>query len=348
MGKPRAPYLVALTLTLVLLVVAGIATGVWGTSLGQIVGVASRPLANGDTIVASVDGEDITLGALERMKAVLQATATQPLDDVQVYAQALDRLIQDKTLVQDARRRGLSVTEAEAEAYWAQVRADAQQSPELAQFLVDEAAALGVDDNTFSAKMVETYREALLIGKLYDQISAEVPAPSTADVDLFLAERPGPNAIVLIPIQFPDLATAQSTYSELLKLAQAQNTDQFTTTFDGYARRLGNHRANEFVHERYHYADADRELPGYVRDALDKPEGAMGLYASPDGSATIYLVLKSVRMSQEEARAAAAAELAQENRITYSRQVEQNLVNQATVDIFEERLPAAARGAINP
>lgn len=347
MGKPRGPYLIALALALVLLVVAGVSTGVLGTSLGQIAGVASRPLADGDTIVATVNGQGITLAALERTKAVLQATADQSLDDAHAYAQALDRLIQDKTLVQEARQRGLSISEAEAQAYWAQVQADAGQSPELAQFLKDEANALGLDDATFAAKMVATYQEALLLGKLYDLFSAEAPAPSIAAVDLFLAKRPGPNAIVLIPIQFPDLDTARSTYAELEALAQAQTADQFTATFDRYARRIGNHSLNEFVHERYHYTDADRELPGYVRDALDKPEGAMGFYASPEGSGTVYLVLKSVQMSQEEARAAAAAELTQENRMAYSRQLEQSLVNQATVEIFKDRLPAAARGAIN-
>lgn len=344
MEKVRGPSLVVLAVVLLLLV-AGLATGAQGISLGQIVGTASRPLAGGETTVATVNGEGVTLFALERTKAVLQAAATQPLDDAQAYAQALERLIQDKALVQEARRRGLDVTEAEAQDYWAQVRADAQQSPELAQFLAEEASALGVDEAAFAAAMVATYREALLVGKLYDQIGAEAPAPSHAAVDLFLAERPGPNAIVLIPIQFPDVAAAQSTYSELLTLAQTQDVDQFTTTFDGFARRLGNRSLNEFVHERYHYTDADRELPGYVRDALDKPEGGMGLFASPKGQATIYLVLKSVRMSQEEARAAAQAELAQENRMAYGRQLEQNLVDQATVEVFRERLPAAARAA---
>lgn len=345
MGKTRSSVLLALVAVLALLAVVGFGASASGVSLGQIVGVAGRSPAHGDTIVARVNGEGITLAALERTKSVLQATVAEPLADAEAYTQALQRLIQDKTLVQEARRRGLTVTQAEAEAYWAQVQADAQQSPELAQFLADEAVALGVDEVTFAGRMVTTYREALLVGKLYDQISAEAPAPSTAAVDLFLAQRPGPNAIVLIPIQFADLATAQATHAELQKLAQAQNADQFTTTFDGYARRLGHHSPTEFVHERYHYADAGRELPGYVRDALDKPEGAMGLYASPDGTATIYLVLKSVRMSQSEARAAAEAELLQENRMAYSRQFEQSLVDRATVEMFQERLPAAARAA---
>jgi hypothetical protein len=345
MGKTRSPYLLALVVVLALLAVIGFGAGASGVSLGQLAGVASRLSADGATVVANVNGEGITLAALERTKAVLQATAAEQLADAEAYTQALDRLIQDKTLVQEARRRGLDVTEAEAQAYWAQVQVDAKQSPELAQFLADEAAALGVDGATFAARMVATYQEALLVGKLYDQISAEAPAPTTEAVDLFLAQRPGPNAIVLIPIQFTDLAAAQSTYAELQTLAQAQNADQFTTTFDAYARRLGNHSLNEFVHERHHYADADRELPGYVRDALDKPEGAMGLYASPDGSATIYLVLKSVHMSQAEARAAAQGELTEENRLAYSRQLEQSLVDQAAVEVFQERLPAAARAA---
>lgn len=347
MGNTKSSVVLALVLGLVLLVAAGLQTAANGGSLGQIVGTASRPLAGGDTVVATVNGEGITLATLERTKTVLQATAAQSLGDAEAYAQALDRLIQDKALVREARRRGLSVSEDEAQAYWAQVQADAKQSPELAQHLRDEAAAMGVDDATFTARMVAAYREGLLLDKLYVQLSNEAPAPSLADVDLLLAERPGPNAIVLIPIHLADLATAQGVFSELQALAQAQDVDQFTTTFDGYARRLGHRSANEFVHERFHYTEADRELPAYARDALDKAEGAIGLYAEPNGPATIYLVLKSVHMSQEETRAAAQAELAQEYRMAYSRQLEQSVVDQAVTEFFHDRLPAAARAATN-
>lgn len=238
------------------------------------------------------------------------------------------------------------MSEQEARAYLAQIKATAEQSPELAQMLEDEAKAFGVDSRQFEEQMVVAYREGLLIDKLYQALSDESPLPSEEEVDVYLAKQPGPNAIVLIPIEFQDVAMARLTYAELQSLAATLPAEQFTTTFDGYARRLGNRGPGEFVHQKFRFADKTNELPDYARDALNKPEGVKGLFERVDGTAVVYLVLKSVAVSAEEARAAARAQLIQERRMAYADELERRLVSQAKVRIFKDKLPPAAQTAL--
>jgi len=249
-------------------------------------------------------------------------------------------------LIQEARRRGLTVSEQEARAYLVQIKASAEQSPELAQMLQDEANAFDMSSQQFEERMVAAYREGLLIDKLYQALSDETPLPSEEEVDVYLAKQPGPNAIVLIPIDFRDVAAARSTYAELQSLAATQLPEQFTTTFDGYARRLGNRGPGEFVHQKFRFADKANELPDYARDALDKPEGVMGLFERTDGTAVVYLVLKSVAVSAEEVQVSARAQLIEERRMAYADELERQLVSQAEVHIFKDKLPRAAQTAL--
>ena len=345
--KDRIPrrLIASVALAVVLLVSIGLVAQVQGVSMGYILGAASRQIKGGGAVVATINGEPVSLQTLERTKAALQASSQTPLDDSEAYRQAMDQIIRNRVLIQEARRRGLTVSEQEARDYLAEIKATAEQSPELAQMLRDEAKALGLDNRQFEEQMVAAYREGLLIDKLYKALEDETPPPSEEEIDVYLAQQPGPNAIVLIPIEFQDVAAARSTYAELQALAATQPAEQFTTTFDGYARRLGDRGMGEFVHQKFRFADAN-ELPDYARDALDRPEGAMGLFERADGTAIVYLVLKSVAVSAEEARSAVRAHLVQEKRMAYAYELEGRLVNQADVRIFKDRLPSAARAAL--
>lgn len=246
-GMSRS-LIVIVTLGVILLLGAGTVMQVQGVSIGGILGAASRPMKGGDTVIATINGEPVSLHVLERTKTALQATSQTSLDDSEAYRQAMDQIVHNAVLIQEARRRGLTVSEQEARDYLAEIKASAEQSPELAQMLRDEAQAFGVDRRQFEEQMVVAYREGLLIDKLYQALSDEMPPPSEEEVDVYLAKQPGPNAIVLIPIEFQDVAMARSTYAELQSLAATQSAEQFTTTFDGYARRLGNRGPGEFVH----------------------------------------------------------------------------------------------------
>jgi len=333
-------------LVAVLLVGVGLAVQASAGSFGRVLGIASRPIKGGKSVIATINGEPLDLQALERTRTVLQANSQVPLNSVEAYKQAFDQLVRNRVLIQEARRRGLKVTEQEARDYLAQIQATAKQSPELAQMLEDEARAFGGDEHQFKEQMVAAYHEGLLIQKLYEALNAEAPLPSDEEVDIYLTRQPGPNAIVLIPIMFQDSAIARSTYAELQSLASSQSPDQFTTTFDGYARRLGKRQPGEFVHQTFRFADETTELPDYAQAALESPEGSIGLFERADGTAVVYLVLKSVATSAEKARAAAKAELVQERQRTYADEVERRLVNQAKVHIFQNRLPQVAQAAL--
>ena len=117
------------------------------------------------------------------------------------------------------------------------------------------------------------------------------------------------------------------------------------TTFAGYARRLGKREPGEFVHRKFRFFTED-ELPDYARDALAKPEGAMGLFERPDGTSIVYLVLKTATTSVEEARAAAESELFEERYVAYALQLEEQLKHQAKVEILKDRLPTDVAAAL--
>lgn len=345
MSKPISYRVTAaVALGVVLLLGIGLIARVQGISLGTILGMAARPFNGAETVIATVNGDPITLHALERTKTALQATGTAR-DESEAYRQAMEHLVRETVLVQEARHRGFVVAEEEARAYWEQVKATAAQSPELARLLEEEAKASGLDERAFADLMVATYQEGLLIERLYQALAEEAPPPSTEEVDLYLAKQPGPHALVLIPIAFRDRATAQATFAELQTLATTRSPDELATLFDGYARRWGAYGPGEFVHQTFRFAHAD-ELPDYARDALSKPEGSIGLFERADGSGVVYLVLKSAVSAAEEARALAAAQLSEERRMAHIENVTKQLVDQAKVRIFTDRLPLAAREAL--
>jgi len=334
-----------ISIVISLLVLAVFVGWVQGISLGAILGAASRTTKGDDITIATVNGEPVSLHFLERVKTVMQATSPTPLDDAEAYRKAMDYIIRNRVLIQEARRRSLTVSEQEARDYWGQIKATAEQLPELAQELKDEAEALGLNEHQFEERMVAAYREGLLLDKLYKALGEEAPAPSEEEIDIYLARQPGPNALVLIPILFTDATAARATYEELRSLAAIQDPDQFTTTFDGYARRLGKRGPTEFIHETFRFAD-EKELPDYAQDALDKPEGALGMIERSDGTAVVYLVLKSQAVSAAEARELARAHLAEEKRRAYVGAIEQQLVSQADVHIIRENLPPQAQSAL--
>lgn len=313
--------------------------------LRDIIRTADRRVGDQDAVIATINGEAVTWRELERVKVAIRATASSPLPEEEAYHQALAYLLRNRVLLQEARRRGLTVTDQEAESCWAQMKEQARQMPALAQMHAEQQAALGLDDQAYEAKMIAVCGEGLLLTKLDEALASEAPQPTEAEIDAYLAQFPGLNRIELIPIFFPGMESAANTYQELKALATTTSPEAFTSTFDEYARRLGQRGPEERIVEGFSFKD-ESVLPDYVQDALKKPIGAMGLYQRADGSAVIYLVLHMERITDEEVRTLARKELANEKRRTYQEQIERQLLRQAQIEFYQDRLPPEARQAI--
>jgi hypothetical protein len=79
-----------------------------------------------------------------------------------------------------------------------------------------EASGLSADE--FDAQEVRAFPKVLLVNKLLQSPKQEAPAPGEEEIDLYLARQPGPNFLLLIPIEFQDIQVARTTMSELQNL----------------------------------------------------------------------------------------------------------------------------------
>lgn len=310
-----------------------------GVSLAFMVGALTQPQLDGEgeVVVATVNDEPVTWHELESTKNLMQL-GNPAMSDDEAYQTAFDKLVRTKVQYQEAIQRGYSAGEQEAWRLLRETKAMVEQSPEAQQMLQDRAQAMGLTSEELDRQLVEEYKQFIPIGKLTRAISAEAPRPTEEEIDVYLARQPGPNALVLIPIHFDDVETAHQVYEELQALRDIQDSEQFVTTFDGYARRLGNRGEFEFVHETFQFASED-ELPDYAQDAVGKPEGSLTLFERADGTSVIYLVLKSSRVGVAEAREQARQHLTEEKRAAYVEEYVDTLVSQADVRIFYDRLP---------
>jgi hypothetical protein len=300
-----------------------------------------------DAIIARVNGEAVYLSDLELQRSARQAN--QPdLDTTTAYREAMKELIRLKVLVQEARRRGLSVSEAEARAYWAQMQEalKAYAPPEMVEILEEQRKNLGLSQAEYEARLLAVYQRALLVEKLHQAVQLEASYPTEAEVDAFLAGRPGGNILVLIPIRFNEPGLARQVYEELQSLTTSLPRDQFEVTLAEYVRKYNGKGSDPFIHETYVFNEA-QELPEFARAALQTPEGSLGIYEQTDGAAIVYYVLKSLRADPEEARIAAYQALTQEKLRRYWERLETRLIEQARVEYFPENLPEAARSIVD-
>lgn len=334
-------------LLIVVLVVLGTAlitmsviTQAQGSSLLETWKRILRPVGGGDHIIATVNEESITLEDLERQRRVYESNARGEYSEEEAYQYAMNAIVRDAVLVQEARKQGFTVSEEEARAYYEKtMKTISQHSPEAIQFLQEQQEMLGLDDKQYENLLIDTYRRLLLAGKLTESIRNQAPPPTQEEIDAYLAKMPAPNFLVLMPIKFDDIEEARSTYAELQALAANQTPEQFIITFDSYVRRLDNTGPTEFVHEKFRYTNPDTELPDYAQAALGTPENSMILFERPDGTAVISLVIDSETVDSERVRQAALSTLMQQKQWAYEFEVEEQLIRQADVQIFYENLP---------
>lgn len=335
-------------LALLALLASAVALNARDRSIGDLLRSASQSAKGGDTVVASVNGEPVLLQELEQTRIILQNSSDIAMfTEVDAYQKAMETLFRNRVLVQEARRRGLTVSEAEAQTYLAQIKQQAAESPELAQLLADFIAADGGDPVAYEKKAIAAYREGLLMQKLDQALAQEITPPTETEIDDYLARQPGSNLLILIPLKFTDAEAARKIYAELQSLAAAQGSDAFSTTFADYALRLNNYAAGDAPHQTFQYA-TPAELPDYAQAAMGSAQGQMGLFTRPDGTVVIYLVLQAQKMTQEEMRASASALLMEQRQRDYVSKVEQELLGKARIKFYPKSLPKNVRSALAP
>lgn len=311
-------------------------------SLGELIGRAAS-IGGGDaTAVATVNGEAISVRAVEVTRAAMQGTGSVPSGLREAYQEALKYQIREVALSQEARRRGISVGSEEARAFLAQTKADAERSPQAKRFLEEQRKAMGLSSEAYDEVLLRTIRLGLLNSKLLAEVSQEAPKPTRAQVDVYLARQPGPNTLTLIPIHLAKDQEAEQVYKRLKDLQTTQPPRQFEVTFDSYALRLGQRRAGEFTHKTFRFASID-ELPDYARSAVNRPSGSAVLTERADGTATISLVLLSRSVGVKEAQASARRILTEEIKASYAQKLTEELLARSSIVLHKEVLPAGAR-----
>lgn len=344
----KAVWIVASICALLTLLL--LASQVWGVSWGELVRQALLPARGQQDVVMTINGKPVRLEAIELARGMRQLFSETPLSDAEAYRQTLDQFARDAVLSQEARRRGLSVSEQETREYWEQIQADMAAAPEpkraeMLKVLQTQQETLGLTEAEAEERVLQAYQEGLLIGKLYQALEREAPLPTEEEIDLYLARQPSPNVLILIPIEFTDVESARATYHELQGLAATMPQQEFETTFVRYAYRLGDYEESQPVHQTFHFATPE-ELPDFARDAVGKAEDSMGIFERSDGTAVIYLVLKSVTVPTAGLREAVRMSLAREKQQQYVRSVEDELLKQADIRVYLQRLPPAAREVI--
>jgi hypothetical protein len=334
---------ILIAVALLLLIVAVLITGD-ALGISPISWMLNRDIEYANRVVAYVNHDPVHLGSLELTKETMQFNQPE-LSDKQAYAAAMRSQIRNLVLVQEADRRGITVTETETRQYWEYMQVLIDDHPEMIQMLKEQRSILGYSDEEYEQQVIQIYQDLIAIGKLRDQLYLSAPLPTDEEVELALAETSGRNTLIVLPIYIEDASTVRKAYSELRELADSMPSDEFEGTFLHYALQSGGRQVGDILHETFVFDELD-EIPGYAQSAINQPEGAIGFFDDEGGSAVIYLVLTSMKTSDEEARAAIYSRLLSEKQENYWLEFENALLEVAQVEYVAENLPEAARKAL--
>lgn len=139
-------------------------------------------------IVMSVNGTDITEKEFETFKATTNNSQASYTDE-----QLLNMLAEQQVLFDEAKRRGLTATNAEID-YAIDVAKAALQEPyqsEVRSFLNSYIEQLGITEDQYWENVRPEYEKSLSIGKLQDQLRMDLVTSngtdtiSTADWDTY-------------------------------------------------------------------------------------------------------------------------------------------------------------------
>lgn len=235
-------------------------------------------------VVARVNGQDIPKADFDRMIKQMEAQAGQPVPPErrdEIYRAILDQLVTYTALVQEARARGVTVTDAEAK------QAGDAKIAELRQQIPDQQAfnkAMADRDMTVT-RLRADIRNDLAITRMMEAELAAAPAISDDEIKAFYEKNPdefsGVRAshILIRPQGFDEEAKkqARATAEDILK--QARGGADFAElakkhSADGSAQQggdLGFFTRSSMVKP---FADAAFALqPGQISDVVETQFG---------------------------------------------------------------------------
>lgn len=195
--KAKLPFVIVILV--VIAVTAGVAAAAKRESVFALLGEqysANAATAGAETVVARVDGEDVTLAEVLDHKALLQAKARLESRDPNgvSLADAFSDVIRAEVQIAEAKRRGISVDWKEALDVAAQQRklseSASNQNPEVTSDLI---SGMGVTAEDFWTKIMPArYQQSLYVVKLrqdvYSHLFPAGQAASAQDIQTFEAD----------------------------------------------------------------------------------------------------------------------------------------------------------------
>jgi len=136
-------------------------------------------------VLARVNGENVRKTDFERMIQTLERQAGQPVPADrrdEIYRGALDRLVVYTLLEQEARTRGVKVTDAEIDDKVKEIKAQFQNEQAFQQAM--QARGLNIDS------VKQDARNDLSVNKVVEAEVAAVPGPSDAEAKEFYEKNP--------------------------------------------------------------------------------------------------------------------------------------------------------------
>lgn len=244
-----------------------------------------------DAVIAIVEEDVITRRELDQRKRLVLADFSQskrkPPDEETLHRQVLESMIRDSILLQEAKNRGLEVTDGQLNQTMQNIaRENKKNLTEFRQILISK----GIDYEKYR----ETIRKDLILNSLQRQYTARSATVSEEEVDEFLARNDDGSIdyeykLAHILIALPDAATpeqvskAQALTTELLdQLDAGANFDQLANQYSSGSNAL---QGGDLGWRK------KAEIPSLFTDAVIpmQPGEAAGPFRSASGYHIVYL-----------------------------------------------------------
>ena len=261
------------------------------TLLLTLSGSAALAAALIDKVVAIVEEDVITERELEARKQLLRVELTQANrnlpDDETLNRQVLESMIRNSILLQEAKNRGIKITEGQLNQTMQKISRDNNMDlTEFRRVLI----AQGIDYEKYR----ETLRKELIISALQRQYTARTATVSESDIDEFLSRTDDGSTeyeykLAHILISLPDAAApeqvskAQKIAAEILnKLEQGAQFEKLANEYSNDSSAL---RGGDLGWRK------KAEIPSLFTDAVlpMKPGDYAGPFRSASGYHIVYL-----------------------------------------------------------
>ena len=282
-----------------------------------------------DAVIAIVEEDIITRRELDERKRLILADFSQsnrtPPDEKTLHRQVLEAMIRDSILLQEAKGRGLKITEGQLNQAMQKIARDNKRNlTEFRQLLISE----GLDYEKYR----ESIRKDLILNSLRRQYTARSATVSDEEVDDFLNRNDDGSIefeykIAHILISLPDAATptqvasAQTTISELLdKLDDGANFEQLANEFSSGSNAL---QGGDLGWRK------KAEIPSLFTDAVlpMKPGEYAGPFRSASGYHIVYLSERKDAQQVLSKQVRSRHILLRPNELTTEDEVESRLVD---------------------